>query len=181
MAHHPTNRAAAVLEANGIIAHFTDTVAGLACLPNERLLQRLANIKQRASDKGFILLASDVDQLVNFCRCTPEELARISTHPDKPTTWLVTAEEGIAPSLTGEKKKLAVRLVHDTEVKYLCDRVGAIASTSANFSGMPTCTSLRNVREIFGPQIDFIDIANNKGSGKPSSIVDLTSGKIVRA
>jgi len=46
----------------GVIAHPTDTVYGLACLANNpSAIKALVDLKKRDLDKGFILLASDVE------------------------------------------------------------------------------------------------------------------------
>ena len=51
----------------GIIAHPTDTVYGLACLANNpNAIKELIDLKKRDLDKGFILLASDVDYVLPY-------------------------------------------------------------------------------------------------------------------
>ena len=78
MTYSSQNKAAVVLSNNGVIAHQTDTVIGLACLPTEKLLLRLIRIKQRHHQKSFILLASSLDQLNDFIQLDTDTLKTLS-------------------------------------------------------------------------------------------------------
>ena len=180
MLSHSITHAATVLQAGGVIAHYTDTVTGLACLPKERLLQRLASIKHRSKEKGFILLATTLQQLQRFVHCSSTELAAIDTTRPESTTWLVKASEHVPPALMGVNDKLAIRLSKHANIKYLCNCVGPIASTSANLSGQAICSELHGVRKVFGPQIDYVHLTEGKGTEKASTIIDMESGTIIR-
>ena len=51
----------------GVIAHPTDTIYGLACIANNsKAIMTLIDLKQRDAEKGFILLASDIDFLLPY-------------------------------------------------------------------------------------------------------------------
>tara|TARA_R110002096_G_scaffold350012_2_gene543057 strand:+ start:1571 stop:2116 length:546 start_codon:yes stop_codon:yes gene_type:complete len=180
MTYSSQNNAAIVLDNFGVIAHQTDTVMGLACLPFEKLLSRLARIKGRPLEKSFILLASSVDQLHAFIQADADALKTLDTATLQPTTWLVPAKENVPTQLIGSTNKIAVRITNHTEVMSICSKVGAIASTSANISDQPICNDAHTVREVFGPSIDYIDQNQTPGTGKPSTIIDLNSGKTVR-
>ncbi len=172
---------ASVLTLGGIIAHQTDTVFGFACLPQEHLLRRLAAIKQRALQRGFILLAASVDQLDPFIDCRTEELQRLGQVQPVPTTWLVSAAQNLPPSLLGAHHKIAVRLVCQQTLVALCNQVGPIASTSANISQQDTCADAAKLRTVFGPHIDYIATHAVTGTGQASRIIDCLSQEIIRA
>lgn len=180
MASETTSRATLVLKANGLIAHYTDTVLGFACLPKENLLQRLARVKHRPSSKGFILLASSSQQLSRYVNCSSAELAKVDLPQPNPTTWLVNSSDAVPPSLLGTSNKIAVRLSNNPGVTSICKQVGAIVSTSANLSGQAICTDISTVRKIFGPNIDYVHLAEDMGTHRPSTVIDLESGKIIR-
>ena len=177
-AHHTSAR---VLTLGGIIAHQTDTVFGFACLPQEPILRRLAAIKQRAPQRGFILLAASIDQLDPYINGRAEELERLTHVASVPTTWLVTAAQNLPPSLLGEHNKIAVRLVCQQTLVALCRQVGPIASTSANISQQDTCADTAQLRTMFGPQIDYIETHAVAGTGQASRIIDCLSQEIIRA
>jgi len=174
------NKAAVILSNHGVIAHQTDTVMGLACLPTEKLLLRLSRIKQRHHEKSFILLASSLDQLNDFIRLDTNSLKILAKATLKPTTWLVPAKNNVSQQLLGNTNKIAVRLTNHVAVKSICDQIGAIASTSANLSDQPICTDIQQIKKTFGPNIDYIDPNQAPGTGKSSTIIDLITGNILR-
>lgn len=180
MATLSQHQAAFVLNHSGIIAHQTDTIYGLACLPEDALLNRLSFIKNRPKSKPFILLASHIDQVINYIETDTHSIETLATQTESPTTWLVKAAKNISPQLVGKDNKIAIRLTNFPAIKTICDQVGAIASTSANISNYPVCTNVKQIRDTFGPNIDYVDQNQTPGSGKSSTIVDLSSGDIIR-
>ncbi len=180
MTHSTLHPASEVLRNSGIIAHQTDTVIGLACLPHVRTINRLQKLKLRSASKGFILLASSITQLTNYIQANEKELETISTVRPTPTTWLVDPNNNVPADLLGTSEKIAVRITNHPEVKALCDLVGAIVSTSANLSKQEICVDLNQVRSMFGPNIDFIQHNSTIGSGQSSTIIELSSGKVLR-
>ena len=169
-----------VLNNLGIIAHQTDTVIGLGCLPNDKLLNRLQKLKLRPEYKSFILLASSLDQVKNFIQADQTELQKLTLISKKPTTWLVNASKGVPVSLLGDTGKIAIRITQHPDIKILCDHAGAIASTSANLSRQQICHDLNHVRTMFGPRIDYIQKDPTPGTGQSSTIIDSSSGKVLR-
>ena len=180
MTYSSHNQAAFVISHHGVIAHQTDTVIGLACLPTEKLLARLYRIKQRPHEKSFILLASSLEQLNDFIQVDADSVSTLNTATKKPTTWLVPAKKNISLQLIGGTNKIAVRITNHPGIKSICDQVGAIASTSANISDQPVCKNTQQARKLFGPNIDYIDQNQTPGTTKSSTIIDLNSGNIIR-
>jgi L-threonylcarbamoyladenylate synthase len=180
MTNSSHNQAAVVLQNHGVIAHQTDTVIGLACLPINKLLTRLSKIKHRHHQKCFILLASSLDQLNDFIQVDEDSLSTLATVTQQPTTWLVAAKKNVSQQLIGNTNKIAVRITNHIGVKSICDQVGAIVSTSANISTQPICINTQHARNIFGPNIDYIDQNQTPGTGKSSTIIDLSSSNILR-
>ena len=174
------SRAVDVINNHGIIAHQTDTVIGLACLPKQHLLRRIQVLKRRERDKGFILLASSPTQVSKYIDVTKSELNKLSQATTKPTTWVVDANSSIPDALLGKNRKIAIRITQHPDVAQLCDEVGAIVSTSANLSQQQTCLELDQVRAIFGPRIDFIQSKSTPGTGQSSTIIDLNTGNVLR-
>ncbi|MFK8027273.1 MAG: L-threonylcarbamoyladenylate synthase [Gammaproteobacteria bacterium] len=174
------NSAVNVLNNAGVIAHQTDTVFGLACLPLTQSLLRLANIKSRDEQKSFILLAASAEQVEEFLLADNNTLDLLNKPTATPTTWLVHANKNVPSQLLGSTNKVAVRITKHSPIMDLCIEVGAIASTSANISNQPNCINAQQVRAVFGPNIDYIDQNQTPGSGKSSTIIDLDSGNILR-
>lgn len=180
MATSSQHLAAHVLKHWGIIAHQTDTILGLACMPKDSLLKRLSAIKKRPQNKPFLLLASHIEQVFPFIDVEDKEIETLGSITTSPTTWLVKAASDVSPHLIGADNKIAVRITSYEPINILCKQIGAIASTSANISNLAVCENSYQIRLMFGPNIDYIDPNQTPGTGKSSTIIDLSSGNIIR-
>jgi L-threonylcarbamoyladenylate synthase len=180
MAALSQHSAVTTLKHDGIIAHQTDTIFGLACLPKQKTLSRLSKIKNRPSNKAFILLASNIEQVEPYIALSEKIENILMTPTESPTTWLIDPAVNISGHMLGETDKVAVRITQYQPIVNLCGHVGAIASTSANISNQAVCTNPSQIRQMFGPNIDYVDQNQNPGTGKSSTIIDLSSSKIIR-
>ena len=172
--------AISVLRAGGIIAHHSDTVLGLACLPQAASLARLSRIKMRPLNKPFLLLASSLPQLSDFVAEDINLESALTAHLT-PTTCLIKANPTCPTALIGPSQQVAVRLSQHPNVIALSQALGALASTSANLSGQDTALSLIGLRKQFGPELDYLYDSGNSGSGESSRIIDLSTQQILRA
>ena len=163
----------------GVIAHPTDTIYGLSCLANNQsAIHALADLKQRDINKGFILLASDIDFLLPYIdpNLDIELLQKLTKPVDKPTTYLVPKSENVSSLITGDHELLAVRITSDPLISYFCENTGsALISTSANTQGNKVAKSLLELRTYFGNELDFV-LPPNKYNSEPSRIINLLTG-----
>ena len=176
-------RAAEAVLAGGVIAYPTETVYGLGCLPdNEAALRRLIAIKGRDADKGFILLAATIEQLMPYtAELDSEAWQRIATPQARATTWTVPAPTGISPLLTGGRSRIAVRITHHAPTRDLCRTIGsALVSTSANFSGEAPVKRADALPLELVEQLDYLLEGPCGDDPRPSRIVDLETGRILR-
>lgn len=178
------NYAAQVLRQGGVIAHPTEAVWGLACDPfSEAAVQRLLDLKGRPREKGLILISSDP---AHFSRLlaplTPELQARFGTQQTRPTTWIVPdLDQQIPQWLRGQHQGVAVRVSQHPVVHALTSRFrGPIVSTSANPAGRPPAMSLGDIRHYFSGRIDYIVNGRLGEASRPSRIIDLQSGRVLR-
>jgi len=171
-----------VLLAGGVIAYPTESIPGLGCLPsNEAAVRRLLKIKQRADDKGLILLATQYEQLKTWCTPLEQDLVqRLMQKTDSPTTWLIPSGEKKHPLIQGAHAKLAVRITtHPTAIK-LCNLLNqAIVSTSINRTGEPPVMRLDEIPPEMLDQLDLV-LSGTEGTGKPSDIRDLLTNQKLR-
>ena len=171
------------IHAGDVIAYPTESVIGLGCNPLDKLaVQKLLTLKQRSVDKGLILIASHIEQLLPFLDITEEQLQKLSQQTDKPTTWLVKASLLTPFWITGNHKKIAVRITRHPLCEKLCDITGhPIVSTSANRSGQPAAKTILKTRQYFGDMIDYYLTDHIQGFKNPSEIRDLETDKIIRS
>ncbi|MFT6300262.1 MAG: L-threonylcarbamoyladenylate synthase, partial [Saprospiraceae bacterium] len=127
--------AAAVLNANGVIAYPTEAVWGLGCNPfSESAVERILGMKLRRRGMGLILIAKDIEQCFPFLtNLSSQELDRLQESWPGPQTWLVP-NNNVAPSwITGDNNTLALRVTNHPVAAALCAEFdGPLVSTSAN-------------------------------------------------
>jgi len=181
--NHRVRLAANLLHAGEIIAYPTEAVWGLGCDPmNWQAVVQLLDLKSRPMEKGLILIAASVDQVLPYVKPLSElEMGRISEHRELPTTWVIPASSNAPEWITGGRDSLAVRITRHPLARALCLAFGGpIVSTSANPGGRsPAATSLR-VRQYFSERVHIVE-GPLGSSSKPSEIRDLETGKIFRS
>ncbi len=178
-------QASEAIQQGKILAYPTEAVFGLGCdAKNPRALERLRNVKQRASHKGFIVLVSSVDQLArHFPELDIDEVGKekLLSPQDHPTTWIIQAKQALDPQLSGHNTSLAVRISDHPIVKELCKLAGPIVSSSANIEGQEPAKELMGIKQVFGEQIDFYLDGPLGNATSPSQIIDLNRGEIIRS
>jgi len=169
------------LQRGELIAYPTEGVWGLGCDPdNSDAAFRLLQLKQRPVEKGLILVAANIEQLSPYLCClSAQQLQTLKSTWPGPYTWLVPANEYVAPWISGGQKSVALRVSAHPVVKALCEQFGGpIVSTSANRSGKIAATSLLAV------QLQFPSVVRMPGNlthpGHPSTIRDLQTGNVIR-
>ena len=182
--HWQIQTAARWIRSGGVIAYPTEAVFGLGCDPgNREAVQRLLDLKRRPMNKGLILVASRWQQLQPWLQPVADaQLGRMNKTWPGPTTWLVPAADDCPAWLTGQHTSLAVRVSAHPLVRQLCGILdSAIVSTSANISKLPPARSVLDIRLRFGRQLDFVLPGSLGGRTRPSRILDLVSGQLLRS
>jgi len=175
--------AADVVRKGGVVAYPTEAVYGLGCDPNQlAAVQRIVDMKERASNKGLILIAATQEQLTPWIAApNPDEQARIDQHWPGPVTLIVKAAEGLPSLLTGGRKTIAVRVSTHPTVRALCLACGhALVSTSANLSGQNALRCASAINAEFGSDIDGIIEGTLGTLDGATPIIDLQSGARLR-
>jgi len=167
----------------GVIAHPSDTVYGLACLAsNPKAIKELIDLKQRDLDKGFILLASDVEYVLPYIdeNLDINLIKKLSQATSAPTTYLVPKSERVSSLISGSSDLVAVRITADLLVRYFCENAdSALISTSANLQGKKIASSITELKGYFNDSLSYVLPPNNYNS-EPSIIIDLVTGKRYR-
>ena len=167
----------------GVIAHPSDTVYGLACLANNpRAIKELIDLKQRDLDKGFILLASDIEYLLPYIDANLDInlINRLGRLTSVPTTYLVPKSESASSLISGSSDHVAVRITADPLVRYFCENSdSALISTSANLQGKKIASSVTELKGYFNDSLSYV-LPPNKYNSEPSIIIDLVTGKRYR-
>lgn len=178
------NNTVRTIRAGGIVAYPTEAVFGLGCDPfNLDAVWNLIQLKRRTMDKGLILIASDLEQLLPFLRPMDSEIKKkiLASWPG-PVTWLLPAHALVSPLLRGRHRTIAVRVTDHPVAATLCRRLGhALVSSSANIAEQHPATNVFEVRLGFGDKIDYLLPGKTSGSARPSEIRDAATDNIIRA
>jgi L-threonylcarbamoyladenylate synthase len=175
-----------ILNRGGIIAYPTETLYALGVrfdLPGS--LKRLYEFKKRPREKAMPVIIGKRATLSELV--SPEWLERIPPFAQSlmdrfwpgPLTLLFPAREGLSEYLTAHTDMIAVRMPGESFALLLAQHAGfPITATSANLSGTPPADSAEMVLRYFGKGIDLIIDGGHSPGGLPSTIVDVSGGKV---
>jgi L-threonylcarbamoyladenylate synthase len=176
---------AASLKEGKIIAYPTEAVFGLGCNPlDETAVKALLTLKQRPWEKGLILIASCVSQLLPFLNIdalSDDRWQHIQSTWPGPFTWVIPCASTVSPLLRGQHQSIAVRVTAHPVAKALCAAYqGAIVSTSANQSEMAPLKTTSDVKDFFGHSIAGVVTGAVGDSLSPTQIQDALTFQIYR-
>ncbi|MGI8560741.1 MAG: L-threonylcarbamoyladenylate synthase [Luteimonas sp.] len=182
-----TTVAAAVerLRRSGVIAYPTEAVWGLGCDPFDRAaVHRLLALKQRAVEKGLILVAASVQQfdgLVDWISLPAGRRDAVLASWPGPHTWIVPATARVPRWITGRHEGIAVRISAHPVVAALCDAFGTpLVSTSANLAGTPPPRRRQDIDPVLAGAIDAVVHGDTGNLARPTPIRDARSGRALR-
>lgn len=177
------SQAADVISAGGVIAYPTEAVWGLGCDPrNQAAVEKILALKQRAVEKGLILVAASLQQLSPYLHpsLSDKQLAVIQ-QCSRPTTWLVPFDSDYTPAwIVGEHEFLALRVSTHPTARALCQQTNyPIVSTSANPQGQEAARTALEVRQYFGDDLPICE-GQCGDAERPSTIRSLLTGEVLR-
>ncbi len=178
--------AVAALRAGGVIAYPTEAVWGLGCDPGHQMaVHALLRLKQRPVDKGVILVAADLQQLLGWARLDslPDVRQRevLASWPGA-NTWILPAGPRAPAWITGSHSGIAVRISAHPLVAALCQAWGGpLVSTSANLAGEPPARSRAELDPRLLSLLDGLLDGDTGGLEQPTPIRDALSGNILRS
>ncbi|MFQ5518894.1 MAG: L-threonylcarbamoyladenylate synthase [Mariprofundus sp.] len=162
-------KAAKILRSDGLLAHHTATMPGVAAQPRSKAVQRLCRFKQRQGP--FLLLADSVKTALRQARFYSPALRRLarSSWPG-PVTLIVPARPGL-PKQCYNRGAMAIRVDASIQTRQLAAQCGGLLlSSSLNRKGERTKnpdrkTQLRYQRSLHARLIGLTS------SGKASTII----------
>lgn len=171
-----------ILRAGGVIAYPTETVYGLGCDPfDEAAVTRLLAIKRRPVAKGLILLAADLRQLDGLVTLDDTARRRLADTWPAPVTYLLPATERVPAWIRGAHDTVAVRVDPHPLARALARGLGTpLVSTSANRAGRPAARNRFLAARNLGEEVDFVVTGEGDPLARPSTIIDLQSGRVLR-
>ena len=163
------------LRSGGIVGIPTETVYGLAVLPQPAPLEALIVAKQRPEEKGIALLIDELSQVEGLVVVTPtaQRLAA-ALWPGPLTLVLPLRHAGSLPTaLTGGRDTLAIRLPDHRVPRALARALGPIAASSANRSGQPEARTAAELIDAVSASLSLVLDGGPVRGGVASSVVSV--------
>ena len=169
-------KAISVLKEDGVILYPTDTIWGIGCdATSEKAVNNIYKIKDRDSNKSFIILLDDDRKLNKYIREIPEVAWDLLDSADKPLTIVYPGAINLPKNLIAKDGSIAIRIVGKGFASQLVRKLNKpIVSTSANLSGEP---SAKNKEDISSNVLERVNhVVNLKSESNrtcASSIIKL--------
>lgn len=169
------------VKAGEVFIYPTDTVYGLGCdVFNEEAVERIFKIKERAGNKPLSVAFHSVEQLLKFVKVDAAQEAKIKELLPGAYTFIVQ-NESIPSNVTTGLPTVGVRVPdYGPTLELIREADTPIVTTSVNISGMAPACTLHDIEAEMVQKVDFVIDAGKCGSSKPSTIINLLDGKILR-
>lgn len=170
--------AAAAVAGEEVIAAPTDTVYGLVCrFDSSRAIERLYWVKERPPEKALPVLIGDEEQVAQVVAGELSPIARelIARFWPGPLTLILPALPHLPPVLTAGGATVGVRIPNQPFLRDLARRAGPLASSSANRSGGPECSTAEAVLAQLDGRVPLLVDGGGTPLGQASTVLDLSA------
>lgn len=171
------------LNKDSVFIYPTDTTFGLGCSINSTEgVERIYQIKKRATSKSLIILVNTEAQLQNIVD-VPDLAWDLMDFSEKPITIVYDNPRNIPQNLVAEDNTIAIRLTKDLFCKKLITKLNSpIVSTSVNLSGQPSPISFDEISQEILAQVDYIfpECEDFIPKHLSSSVIKLSSDNVVK-
>jgi len=166
------------LQRGRLVVYPTDTLLALGAKARHRgAVRRLVASKGRSVAQPISVCVSSTEEVERFARVTPAARRFLRRHLPGPFTVLLApsaeARRAFAPGIAGFRA-VGFRVPDHPVARELSRRAGPITVTSANRHGQAPARTVAQARRALGRAVDRYLPARPRGSGSPSTLVDLT-------
>ena len=167
------------LRQGGIVGVPTETVYGLAVLPNAAAVAALIAAKRRPPDKGIALLIDSLEQARALAVVPPAAAALAARFWPGALTLVLPLLPGVQlpDEVTGGRPSIGLRLPDHAVPRQLARRLGPLAVSSANLSGQPEARSAGELLASVGASLALILDDGPVRGGVASTVVVVTDGQ----
>ncbi|MSQ23026.1 MAG: threonylcarbamoyl-AMP synthase [Chloroflexi bacterium] len=161
-----------LIRSGGLVVYPTDTVYGLGADPaDSEAVERIYEAKARPPEKAIVWLISSLDRARSACDVTAAAEQLAQRFLPGPLTLVLTRREPRPDELSTQ----AVRIPgHPAALAIIAAAGGAVATTSANRSGLPSARNAQEAVEALGGRVGLIVDAGPSPGGQESTILDLS-------
>lgn len=170
------------LKKGKIVISPTDTVYGImANAYDKKAVEKIYEVKGRPKSKPLCVLISDISMLEEMVEyISPTEQKLIDTFWPGPLTILFKKRKGVLSNAVSTNEYVGVRLIKEGLTYKLIQKAGVpIVAPSANLSGSPTGTKIKNIINELGGKVDYILNCGDIKNDTVSTIVQIEDEKVI--
>ena len=172
---------AKIIKEGGIVIFPTETVYGIGTNGlNKEAIKKLYEVKQRPLNKPISLLVSNIKMVEQVAKNISKlEYKIMQNFFPGPLTIILEKKDIVPDILTANTNTVGIRMPSGEIARKLIEYAGIpIATPSANISGKPSGTNIKDIQKDFEGKVDyFIDNGESK-IGTPSTIVKVINNEI---
>lgn len=178
-------KAARAIKEGRILICPTDTVYGLICdASNPKAVQRLYQIKKRPNNKPVPVFVSSIEMAKKIAKINPKQEKFLKQVWPGKITAILKPRRKFPKGIGKSKKEIGLRIPSRRFVLSLAKHIGPLAESSANISGMPASTKIKEVLKQFALrrgsgqegkryQPDLVIDVGDLPPSRPSQVIDL--------
>ncbi len=172
---------AKIIKEGGIVIFPTETVYGIGTNGlNKEAIKKLYEVKQRPLNKPISLLVSNIEMVNQVAKNISKlEYKIMQNFFPGPLTIILEKKDIVPDILTANTNTVGIRMPSGEIARKLIEYAGIpIATPSANISGKPSGTNIKDIQKDFEGKVDyFIDNGESK-LGIPSTIVRVINNEV---
>ena len=172
---------ASLVRRGRVFIYPTDTVYGLGCrIDDPKAVERIYGIKGREECKPLSIAVSGIEMAKKYAEIDPSA-ERMLKASGEPLTLILKKKDSVPDYVTGGLETVGLRIIDCPFVRKLIDELGVpITTTSANTSGKKPPASVADIEHRVMEEVDVLIDSRSYGTGKPSKVIDHSSGSIIR-
>lgn len=170
---------AQIIKAGGIVIFPTETVYGIGVNGlNETAIKKLYEVKKRPITKPISLLVNSIEMIEEVAKDITEiEYDLIKKFLPGPLTIVLKKKENVPNIVTAGFDTVGIRMPENEIALKLIEYAGVpIATPSANISGKPSGTNLKEIKKDFKDNVDYFIDGGESKIGVASTIVQIIDG-----
>ncbi|MFH1721083.1 MAG: L-threonylcarbamoyladenylate synthase [Candidatus Altiarchaeota archaeon] len=179
LAERLVDRVVRILSDGGVILYPTDTVYGLGCdILSEGGVEKIFSLKCRDRGAPLSIAVSDLSMLRECALMDEDAEKKVKERMPGPYTFILKKRGCVPDFVTSGYDTVGIRIPDHAPLLELISKYGKpIITTSANRSGEPAPSDIGEVSREIKEGMDLILDGGRCREGKPSTIIDLSSGK----
>ena len=170
---------AKIIKDGGIVVFPTETVYGIGTNGlDEEAVKRLFEVKHRPIEKPISLLVSNMEMVGQIAKdITDIEYKIMEAFFPGPLTIILKKKGNVPDIITAGKETVGIRMPSGEIARKIVEYANVpIAAPSANISGEPSGTNIKNIIKSFDGQVDYFIDGGESKLGISSTIVQVIDG-----